>query len=98
MNGGPGCTSLKGGFEELGQLVFNYHSLDDPSNPVPTLSYNPYGWTRVRSRRVTNRVRVRVRVRMHGALVVSAVAGVRKGQYDGVCLEQPHACTTLSYG
>lgn len=48
MNGGPGCTSLKGGFEELGQLVFNYHSLDNnDSNPVPTLSYNPYGWTQV---------------------------------------------------
>lgn len=47
MNGGPGCTSLKGGFEELGQLVFNYKSLDDPKNMVPTLSYNPYGWTQV---------------------------------------------------
>eukprot|EP00041_Stephanoeca_diplocostata_P033552 m.1111866 g.1111866 ORF g.1111866 m.1111866 type:complete len:200 (-) comp24362_c0_seq23:3406-4005(-) len=45
MNGGPGCTSLKGGFEELGQLVFNYKSMINPG--TPTLSYNPYSWTTV---------------------------------------------------
>lgn len=43
MNGGPGCTSLKGGFEELGQLVFNSSSWDSGS---PKLFYNNLGWTR----------------------------------------------------
>jgi len=45
MNGGPGCTSLKGGFEELGQLVFNRDSLEGTG--TPTLEQNPYSWTKL---------------------------------------------------
>ena len=45
MNGGPGCTSLKGGFEELGQLVFNRDSLSGTG--TPTLEQNPYSWTKL---------------------------------------------------
>ena len=43
-NGGPGCTSLKGAFEELGQLVFNASSV--AAGSVPQLYYNPLGWTK----------------------------------------------------
>lgn len=45
MNGGPGCTSVKGAFEELGQLVFNRKS-NVTGNAVPKLFYNPLAWTR----------------------------------------------------
>ena len=43
MNGGPGCTSLKGAFEELGQLVFNRES----AGAVPKLFRNPLAWTKL---------------------------------------------------
>ena len=38
MNGGPGCTSVKGAFEELGQLVFNRYSNGtfDPATTAAT--------------------------------------------------------------
>ena len=47
MNGGPGCTSLKGAFEELGPLVFNRYSFDGNGSAPPRLFYNPSGWTQV---------------------------------------------------
>lgn len=47
MNGGPGCTSLKGGFEELGQLVFNRASFTQNETAAPELFYNPLGWTKL---------------------------------------------------
>lgn len=49
MNGGPGCTSVKGAFEELGQLVFNRHSNSSNGAAPPTLFRNPRAWTRVSS-------------------------------------------------
>jgi len=48
MNGGPGCTSVKGAFEELGQLVFNRNS-NMTGDVTPTLFYNPLGWTQASS-------------------------------------------------
>jgi carboxypeptidase C (cathepsin A) len=41
MNGGPGCTSMKGGFEELGQLVFNRKSFTENTTIAPKMYYNP---------------------------------------------------------
>ena len=38
---------MKGGFEELGQLVFNKDSLNGKNGSTPTLSYNPYSWTQL---------------------------------------------------
>jgi hypothetical protein len=47
LNGGPGSSSLFGMFTEVGQLVFNRHSLTTNSTEVPRLFRNPEGWTTV---------------------------------------------------
>jgi hypothetical protein len=36
---------MKGGFEELGQLVFNRKSFTENTTLAPKMYYNPQGWT-----------------------------------------------------
>ncbi len=45
QNGGPGCSSLAGYFDELGPLHFNRSGSDTP--PLPTLITNPYSWNKI---------------------------------------------------
>ena len=47
LNGGPGSSSLFGMFTEVGQLVFNRHSLSANTTAAPRLFRNPEGWTTV---------------------------------------------------
>ena len=45
QNGGPGCSSLAGYFDELGPLHFNVSGDDLPD--IPTLAVNPYAWNKI---------------------------------------------------
>eukprot|EP01126_Amoeba_proteus_P012399 TRINITY_DN1509_c0_g2_i2.p1 TRINITY_DN1509_c0_g2~~TRINITY_DN1509_c0_g2_i2.p1 ORF type:complete len:570 (+),score=83.66 TRINITY_DN1509_c0_g2_i2:241-1710(+) len=49
-NGGPGASSLYGLLVELGPLLLNERSLEDPrynSTGIPQLIRNPYSWSKV---------------------------------------------------
>ena len=43
LNGGPGCSSLKGALQEIGQLVVNR---DSEAGGNATLARNPRAWTK----------------------------------------------------
>lgn len=47
LNGGPGSSSLIGCLTECGQFSLNDDSLTNKSHGVPSLYYNPYGWSQV---------------------------------------------------
>ena len=47
LNGGPGSSSLIGLLTENGQFRLDERSLNNITDGIPQVFYNPYGWTKI---------------------------------------------------